>query len=142
MSVIILVRTGVSYLPFCVRVALFINITRRPIHVCIWNRYHLSTCPVWLFGPRPSPRLDIFQVHSTIFIFNASYQGLLSIIPLQPLPHLPIHLSQKKGNISIPSISFPLSKKSVEGTLRLLTFVRFRCPTYLVLNTTTHTSLH
>ena len=74
------------------------------------NRYHLSTCPVWLFGPRPSPRLDIFQVHSTIFIFNASDQGLLSIIPLQPLPHLPIHVSQKKGNISIPSISFSLSK--------------------------------
>ena len=50
-----------NYHPFCVRVALIINITRQPVYICIWRRYpHLGTSSVWIFGSRP--RLDIFQV--------------------------------------------------------------------------------
>lgn len=69
---VILVTAGVSNHPFRVRVVQHHSL----IHtLCIWHRYHPSTCPVWLFGPRPSPRLYIFRVHSSIFILDDQGPG-------------------------------------------------------------------
>ena len=61
------------------------------------------------------PRADFsFPLPIPAFV-NITSVPLLSIIPLYPLPHLPIHLFPQSGNLSILSISQSLSKTNLSA---------------------------
>ena len=131
---VILVTTGVINSPLSASES-------RSRRVCIWHRYpQFCTCPVWLFGPRP--RLDIFQVHSAIFIFSETEswcynfdQGtwklamariyVLPPFPCAPmllplLPDLAAQMEQLNTTGSRAGLSFPLRIPAMSTSLKFL----------------------